>query len=463
MATLCLVLVMQVTDFMVQSNSLNVTALNSSMMSLQKLNELELERQTLYKLHRFDRQFSETPGNYLGRLYEVYAVLIAHYGRYYSSKELDDLTKEAEEIASLLKLKPLAHEVPESFFAEKSSFRTLLTNINNMRSHWNYSRILARSSMQLLDMLQVTQVINSLNQLFNTTGGPELFFNLLDEARDALALLGILVYTLRIIHDLCVIAMHLIRASKQKDVAVSTVFWHEMQKTFLVLLSDINWLFACTLNAFRELLQLTSTTINAVFLLAYICDIPIILADMYLKISQLKSYKTALEANTKEQQPWTHRQIAWIQGEIDIYTSYSLINLAAAGLFVSVFALTLGISSPVAAPVFALLSMIGFYMYSMASDYKHIKELEQHSRFAQLEHNATAAAQFKQEALEASYEFWKQLTLNVCGTALILCVCSVSWPCAILVGASLICYKIYNQRPQEHHKHSLDFMPSWSV
>ena len=451
------------------------------------LNQLHSEYSSLYQIFTSNKRFYIN--NLQVALYVDYIcdLMISYYEHDVVNAELHKLYQQKKEIEAFIqvhasqeehqpihefseylvnRLKNNLHEYKSSL-SSITKIRTQMGDINSWRSQFNYSRALATQTINFLQNSQILQEINAIlgNQFTFVEG-----LTLLNESREALAILGIVLFSFRFMINLILMIKHTIQAAMDKELSANKVLKQELEKRGFTMASDLVWSVVTLLTTYNNLFNISSLAVPAVVLCFLVFDVLLILSQYFLdavkhdkRVQELISQKNAAGA---AERIIIERQIDVLNDEWDAQHTYYAINILGGSILVTCFAISLMFTGPYALAAMALCSMLGNALYNTATEYTKyqktmvaIRREEKNGKILDDAHHQELMRTLNKESSKQFREFAFSLAFNVGGIAFIITAAVISWPVALVLTASYIGYRLYKSYQKQRDEMTYPAIP----
>lgn len=431
------------------------------------LNLLQGEFSTLYQLFIANNTHWLKNCEVVAYMYYLCNLMILYYQNDYVRADLEKLRVQRQEIEVFIKenfsleeqksitqfsdgLKTNTLDDPPSLISI-SKVRRHISILNTNRSHWGYSRALANHAIIYLQ--------KNCGPIFVSAD----IINLLNKSREPLALLGILLYTLRFFIHLVLLIKHIVQAAINKELSVKNVLKQEIKKRGFTMVSDMVWAVVTSLTTFNNFFQISASAVSPIIMIFLAFDALIFIIQWTTDTTQYKKHLQELMTQKNEATGFElaiiNRQIDLLNDQWEVQCAYYLLNILAANILVISFGLSIICSGPIVLACLALFSMLGNALYNASEEYKKY----QHSRIAVWretsngiklndEHHQKLVDELNRECSQACADFWKTLAYNVGGTAFIITAAVVSWPIALSITLTYMTYRLhhaYQQKSEE--------------
>lgn len=452
------------------------------------LNQLHNEFSSLYQILRSNKEYWANHVEVV--LYASYIcdLMIRYYEIDYHPTEIEKLKKQKKEIDSYVQGHSLSNEssssnntffifllekIKNNFDAPSTSLDTLTTirqkvgKLNTNRSKFGYSRALA---MQLLDYLEHTsffELIQEMNDILGNQYGFVDGINLLNQSRETLAALGIILFAFRFIINLIIGIKQIIQASVEKELSLSKVFKQELERRGFTMASDLVWSLVGLLTTYPNFFHVPIASVSPIILAFLVFDALLLLTQW---LYEAANYKKQVQKLTEQQISAKPTELLVIQRQMDLLKddweaqcSYYAINILGAHILAISFAATLIYTGPLAIAGVALFSMLGNALYNTAEEYKKYKKAQisvnrelANGEILNNEHHQQLLSLLREERNEAHTELWDSLTFNFGGIAFIITATVVCWPVALVVTIGYIGHQLNKSYQKQLHLHDHD-------
>lgn len=452
------------------------------------LGQLQNEFSSLYQILRSNKEYWAKHVEVV--LYASYVcdLMIRYYEIDYHPAEIEKLKKQKKEIDSYAQGHSLSSEnlstsntffiflleqIKNNFDAPNASLDTLTTirqkvgELNTNRSKFGYSRALAMQLLVYLEHSSLFELIQEMNEILGNQYGFVDGINLLNESREALAALGIVLFAFRFIINLIIGIKQIVQASIEKELSVSKVFKQELDKRGFTMASDLVWSLVGLLTTYPNFFHVPTSSISPTILAFLVFDALLLLTQW---LYEATNYKKQIQELTEQKigaQPIEllviQRQMDLLKDEWESQCSYYAINILGAHILAISFAATLMYSGPLAIAGVALFSMLGNALYNTAGEYKKYKKTQiavtrelANGEILNNQHHQQLLSLLREERDEAHTELWNSLAFNFGGIAFIISATVICWPVALVVTVGYIGHQLNKSYQKQLHLHDKD-------
>ncbi|MCW8417873.1 hypothetical protein OQJ18_08455 [Fluoribacter dumoffii] len=446
------------------------------------LDRLKYEFSSLYQVLLSNKNHLGEEHLVMEYLYYLCNVLISYYEMDYVGSDLQQFKQFRKEIEAYYQhnsfhknqipthhfpdfMREIGHTRFEDFFSSFTSISRLrhyVGRINTVRSQFCYSRGFANYTIFYLQKSSFSKVI----QDFNKAVGNQYSFvegiNFLDKSREAITDLGILLFSLRFLIHLILLMKHIIESATCEELSTKKVLKQEMEKRGFTMASDLVWAVVGLLTTYNQFFHISQAAASVITIAFLTFDTLLFLAQWLFEASQYQERLQELQGQLHNSTPFERsiiqRQIDVLQDEWEAQCTYFAINILAANLIATSFAISLLCTGPLALAGLALLSLIGNALYNSAEEYKKYQKSAIAVR-RELTNGKTLGDDHHRQLLEKlngecgkNYEeFWKNLAFNVGGIAFIITAAAASWPVALGVTFIYMGYRLYDTYQKQQH------------
>lgn len=457
-----------------------------------ELGQLHNEFSSLYQLAQSNRKRWIDAMEVV--LYTSYIcdLMILYYELAHLPSEVIKLKKQKKEIESFIKEHLSLQQSSSSskapfpmFLLEKihtnleeyqSNFDTLMSlrqkvgDLNTNRSKFGYSRALAMQILAYLQNSPLFELIQEMNEVLGNQYGFVDGISLLNESRETLAVLGVVLFAFRFIINLIIAMKQVIQAALHNELSCSKVLEQELEKRGFTMASDLVWSIVGLLTTYPNFFHIATTAVSPIILVFLVFD-AVLLAIQWLfeatkhkarlnELIEQKENATALELTVIQ------RQLDLLDDEWDAQCSYYAINIFGAHILALSFAVTLLYTGPLALAGVALFSMLGNALYNTAEEYKKyqqtkvaIKRELANGVLVNDAHHQKLIQILYEEHNEANKEFWNTLAFNFGGIAFIITTAVIFWPVALTVTIGYIGYQLSKSYQKQLHLNNSEEIP----
>lgn len=413
-------------------------------------------------------------------------LMICYYEYDYTGAELKKLKEQKKEIEAFIQVHLLnkkqnvlvlspafllaqANKSQSSFF-NLYKLRKYVGDINSKRSHFNYSRNLATQVVTYLEKSPISEVIYELNTILGNQYSFVEGLNLLNNSREALALLGIALFAIRFLINLILMIKHVLQATLNNELSATKVLKQELEKRAFIMASDLVWSIVSLLTTYNNFFHISSLAIPPLVLSFLIFDILLFLAQGFFEATKHNQRLNELLSQKKDATPFEQaiitRQIDVLNDEWDVQCTYYAINLLGAHILAGSFAITLLYTGPLAIAGLAIFSMFGNALYNTAEDYKKyqqsrimVKRELANGAILYDAHHQKLMEQLNEECNQNYNDFLQALAFNVGGIAFIITATVISWPIALSLTLAYVSYQLNNSYQQQLTKNTREEVP----
>lgn len=447
------------------------------------LSQLQNEFSSLYQILRSNKEYWANHIEVV--LYASYVcdLMIRYYEIDYHPAEIEKLKKQKREIDSYAQRHSFSSENSSThntffiFLLEQiktnfddpnvnldtlTTIRQKVSELNTNRSKFGYSRALALQLLAYLEHSSFFELIQEMNEILGNQYGFVDGINLLNQSREALAALGIILFAFRFMINLIIGIKQIIQASIEKELSVSKVFKQELEKRGFTMASDLVWSLVGLLTTYPNFFHVPISSVSPVILTFLIFDALLLLTQWLYEAANYKKHMQELTEQKIEAEPIEllviQRQMDLLKDEWEAQCSYYAINILGAHILAISFAATLIYTGPLAIAGVALFSMLGNALYNTAEEYKKYKKSQiaiarelVNGEILNDAHHQQLLSLLREERDEAHTELWDSLTFNFGGIAFIITATVVCWPVALVVTVSYIGHQLNKSYQKQLH------------
>lgn len=451
------------------------------------LNQLQNEFSSLYQILRSNKEYWANHVEVV--LYASYVcdLMIRYYEIDYHPAEIEKFKKQKKEIDSLVKGHStsenastnntffifLLEQIKRNFDDPSVSLDTLTTirqkvgELNTNRSKFGYSRALAMQLLAYLEHSSLFELIQEMNEILGNQYGFVDGINLLNQSREALAALGIILFAFRFIINLIIGIKQIVQASIEKELSVSKVFKQELERRGFTMASDLVWSLVGLLTTYPNFFHVPISSVSPIILAFLVFDALLLLTQWLYEAANYKKQINELTEQKIGAKPIEllviQRQMDLLKDEWESQCSYYAINILGAHILAISFAATLIYTGPLAIAGVALFSMLGNALYNTAEEYKKYKKTQiavtrelANGEILNNEHHQQLLSLLREERDEAHTELWNSLAFNFGGIAFIITATVVCWPVALVVTVGYIGHQLNKSYQKQLHLHDKD-------
>ncbi|WP_058535183.1 hypothetical protein [Legionella saoudiensis] len=452
------------------------------------LNQLQNEFSSLYQILSSNKTFWANHVEVVLYVSFVCDLMIHYYEIDYQPTEIEKLKKQKKEIESYIQGHSLSQESASSnntffiFLLEQiknnfdesgvigdplTTIRQKVGKLNTNRSKFGYSRALAMQLLAYLEHSAFFELIQEMNDILGNQYGFVDGINLLNQSREALAALGIILFAFRFIINLIIGIKQIIQASIEKELSVSKVLKQELEKRGFTMASDLVWSLVGLLTTYPNFFHVPISSVSPIILAFLIFDALLLLTQWLYDASNYRKQIQELTEQKIGAEPLEllviQRQLDLLKDEWEAQCSYYAINILGAHILAISFAATLIYTGPLAIAAVALFSMLGNALYNTAEEYKKYKKAQiavarelTNGEILNDEHHQKLISLLREERDEAHAELWNTLTFNFGGIAFIITATVVCWPVALAVTIGYIGHQLNKSYQKQLHLHDKD-------
>ncbi|KTD10917.1 coiled-coil protein [Legionella gratiana] len=399
-------------------------------------------------------------------------VLILYYQNDYVSSDLQKLKQLRKEIEALfaedlVKKEKIRDQFPDfllnelrinvqnflSIFMSISELRKCVGNLNTNRSRFTYGRGLAKYLIIYLQKSSVADLVQEVNQIL---GNPYSFnegMDFLNKSSEVITNLGIALYAFRFILNLILMIKHVIQAALREELLVNKVLQQEMAKRGFVMASDLVWATVGLLTTYTNFFHIAQSFVSPIVVTFLIFDSLLLLTQWVFEANQHSERLQELQAQQKDATSFEYaviqRQIDVLNDEWEAQCSYFAINILAANIIATSFAISMLCTGPLALAGLAFFSLLGNALYNASEEYKNYQKAKRtvqrelvNGALLNDEHHQQLISVLNKECAQSYQQFWKTVAFNVGGMAFIITAAAASWPIAIGLTLAYMTYCI---------------------
>lgn len=434
------------------------------------LDRLKYELSSLYQIVASNKSLWNEENFTVLYLCFLCDLLISYYQLDYVGSDLEKFKKLRKELETLYKVVPAQKQksidgLPEfivenirsnlSSFTSISKLRKYFGNINTFRSQFSYSRGFANYAIIYLQKSSFSEIIQDLNKLLGNQYSFIEGMNFLNKSREAITDLGIFLYALRFLINMILVMKHIIESAISDELSTKKVLQQELEKRGFTMASDLVWAVVGLLTTYNQFFHIAESAASVITLAFLTFDTLLYLAQWLFEASQYQNRLHELEAQLRDATPFERaviqRQIDVLNDEWEAQCTYFAINILAANLIATCFAISLLCTGPLALAGLALFSLLGNAMYNTAEEYKKyqktliaVRRELANGAVLEDEHHHQLLQKLNAECDKNCLEFWKTLAFNVGGIAFIITAAAASWPVALGLTCLYVAYRLYD-------------------
>lgn len=450
------------------------------------LDELLTEFNTLYQLFLSNKENWSNQAEIVLYMHYVSSLLIQYYELDYVRSDLQRIHKQKEEIELYINTHFI--KTDEESYANLSAFivkqlqqhaqnykhslssiselRDHISDMNSTRSRWGYSRSLAIYAIKYLQASPLSDLIQDINSLLGNQFTFVDGINFLNNSREYIAILGIILFALRFLINLILTMKHSIQAIFNEKLNPEKVFLHELEKRGFIMISDLVWSVVTLITAFNTAFDVSASAIPFIvggFLVFDAVLFGIQWAYVYNKYSnRLSLLDDQLLIASEFEKTVIQRQLDLLRDEWEAEYAYYAINMTGACIIALSYGLSICCLSTLGLAGLTLCGMLGNALYNTSAEYK--KYYQSKVALARENTNGTLLntnnAHHKQllvklnKELDENYtKFTSNLSFNVGGLAFIITVAVASWPIALCLTTLYIGQQLKNNYQFQLTKH----------
>ena len=418
------------------------------------LNQLKTEYSSLHQLFMANKQYWIKKPQTVAYLYYLGDLLFYYYQNDYVSADLQKAREHKEELTQFInehfsakdrksiyktakKLKNNKPD-PEPPFIKITTLRRHITTLNANRSHWGYSRGLANHAINyLLNNSWINKIINESNGILGNEYISAELVNILNKSRQPLAILGIILHTLRFSIHLSLIIKHSLQAATNPELSAQKVLIQELEKRGFIMANDLVWATVNLLITFNTFFRISASAISPIIVTFLIFDSLLLMSQLITETLRYDKRIQELRDQDKEAKGLEHtvimRQIDLLNDEWTAQCTYYLINIFAANLLVICFTISMLFTGPLLLAGLAFFSSIGNALYNTSEEFKKYQKarisLQRENTNGLIlddEHHQKLMQVLQLEYTKASTEFWTSLAYTTGGTAFFITAAVIS-------------------------------------
>lgn len=447
------------------------------------LNQLQFEFLSLYQIFNSNKDYCETNIDIVFLADYLCDLIYSYYQTNGNNSQLPKLKKQKKVLAEfieqhglqnelhllLLKNRTIDRQKYNDFFIHIFKIHQYVGQINTNRTQFNYSRNLATTVLNYLQKSSFFYCIQKLQELLGNQFAFTEGINFLNESREALAILGITLFSLRLLINLIILIKQIIEAAIREELSVKNVLKQELKERGFIMVSDFVWATVTLLTTYNNLFHISSLAIPPIILIFLVFDAVLLLSQWF---DESIGYDKQLQQLIEQKKEATSASQIVIQRQIDILndqwqatSSYYAINILGASILACGYALTLLCSGPLILAGLAMISMLGNALYNTSNQYKKYRETKIALQREQLngmilndEYHQSLIQILNNECHQQQKEFWITLGCNIGGMAFIISAAVISWPIALCLTAGYIAYQLIHTY-QNYRKQNIDELP----
>ncbi|WP_454780505.1 hypothetical protein [Legionella sp. WA2022007384] len=349
-----------------------------------------------------------------------------------------------------------------SSFISISKLRQKIGTLNTRRSQFSYSRGLANYVIIYLQKSSLSDLIQEINKVLGNQYSFIEGLNFLNNSREAITDLGILLYMFRFMINLILMLKHILQSAISEELSTKKVLQQEMEKRGFIMASDLVWGVVGLLTTYNNFFHIADSVVPLITVVFLTFDTLLFLAQWLFEASQYQEHMHELQAQLKDATPFEkaviQRQIDVLNDEWGAQCTYFAINIVGANIIATCFAISMLCSGPLALAGLALFSMLGNALYNTSEEYKQyqrssiaVRRELTNGTILDDEHHRQILKKLNEECSKNYLEFLKNLAFNVGGIAFLITAAVASWPVALGVTLIFIGYRLNDAYQKQLH------------
>jgi len=435
------------------------------------LDQLNYEFSSLYQVLLSNKTHWSEENAAVLCLYSLCDLLISYYQLDYVGSDLEQLKQRRKELKNLYKIdlaqkkQKSSDNFPEfimggirtglSSLQSISKLRKYIGNINTVRSQFSYSRGFANYAIVYLQKSAISELIKEVNKALGNQYSFVEGVYFLDKSREAITDIGIALYALRFLIHFILLMKHIIESAINDELSTKKVLKQEMEKRGFTMASDLVWAVVGLLTTYNKVFHIAESASSVIVIAFLIFDALLFLAQWFFEANRYQNRLQTLQRQLKDATTLEHaviqRQIDVLNDEWEAQCTYFTINIVAANLIATSFAISLLCTGPLALAGLALLSLLGNALYNTAEEYKKyqksaiaVRRELTNGTILDDEHHRQLLSVLNEKCDKSYQDFWKSLAFNVGGIAFIITAAVASWPVALGLTCIYVGYRLYD-------------------
>jgi hypothetical protein len=432
------------------------------------LTQLRTEFSSLYQVIMSNKHLCADNKELVFYISYLCDLMIFYYQHDYVRADLQKLMQQQKEIEILLGEEFVKKERKSVYFFSLISIaelRKYVGLLNTTRSKFTYSRGLSSHAIIYLQKSSFSTFIREVNERLGNQYSFIEGVNFLNDSRELISDLGIALYATRFIMHLILMIKHIIQAAINDELSTKKVFQQEMEKRGFTMASDLVWAVVGLLTTHNNFFHISASIVSPIIFAFLTFDTLLILAQWMFEASQyhdrLHELNVQKEEATLFEQAVIQRQIDVLNDEWEATCAYYAINILAANLLATCFAISIICTGPLALAGLALFSMLGNALYNASEEYKHYKKAQiaiqrelHNGSILNDDHHRELLKILNKECEERHIHFWKTMAFNVGGIAFIITAAVASWPIALGLTLCYLAYCVNNALQKQLEKNN---------